>query len=131
MSPASTSYQSGRLAEDAAALLLTHHNVCIIEKNYRARGGEIDLIALDGETVCFIEVRYRRSAAYGGAIASISLPKQRRIAQTALAYLAQTARFTDRPCRFDVAILQGNLAEQRIAWLKNAFEITEEFGMQF
>lgn len=131
MSPASTSYQSGRLAEDAAALLLTHHSARIVEKNYRARGGEIDLIALDGETLCFIEVRYRRSAAYGGAIASISLQKRRRIAQTALAYLAQTAQLSDRPCRFDVAILQGDLAAQRITWLKNAFEITEEFGMQF
>jgi putative endonuclease len=106
---------TGATAEDIAASFLERAGLSIVTRNWRCRGGEIDLIARDGATLVFVEVRLRRSEAFGGARASITSAKQRRILHAARAYLA---RRQDEPCRCDVVLLdQRGVAD----WLRDAF----------
>ena len=85
-------------------------------RNYRCRSGEIDLIARDCDTLVFVEVRLRNSAAFGGAAASITASKRQRIACAARHYLGKLDH--EPPCRFD-AILLDALDSERIEWLRN------------
>ena len=115
-----SSKQAGDAAEDAALHHLQQAGLRLLERNYRTPGrggGEIDLIMRtpDGTTV-FVEVRQRASASHGGAAASISGTKQRRIIFAARHYLM---RFGEPPpCRFDVVLLESG----RLEWLPAAFE---------
>jgi len=109
--------QSGQAAEDAAAALLQAAGLAVLQRNYKTPGrggGEIDIIAREGATLVFIEVRQRKSAAYGGAAASISAAKQKHWRYAAQSYLQ---RFGNRPpdCRFDVVLFEGQAAPQ---WLR-------------
>jgi len=104
----------GAAAEGLAAEYLSARGLAIVARNYRCRGGEIDLIARDGDTLVFVEVRLRSSAAFGGAAASITAAKRRRIAIAARHYLAMLGR--EPSCRFD-AILLSALDPRRIEWL--------------
>ncbi len=88
-----------------------------MEKNYRCRHGEIDLIMRDGDSLVFIEVRYRRSGLFGGALASIDVHKQRKLISTASYYL-QTRKHACA-ARFDVVGIDGN---NQIDWVQNAFD---------
>ncbi|MBD3744262.1 YraN family protein [Klebsiella pneumoniae] len=89
-----------------------------IAANARERGGEIDLIMRDGTVTVFIEVRYRRSARYGDAAASVTPQKQQRLLKAARLWLCrQNGSFETVDCRFDVVAFTGN----DIQWLKNAF----------
>jgi putative endonuclease len=106
----------GAAAEALAAEFLVARGLVIVARNYRCRMGEIDLIARDRDTLVFIEVRLRSSAAFGGAAASITAIKRQRIALAAKHYLGKLGR--EPPCRFD-AILLDALDSQRIEWLKN------------
>jgi putative endonuclease len=108
----------GAAAEDLAASYLERQGLSIVERNYRCRGGEIDLIARDGETLVFVEVRLRGSAAYGGAAASIDAHKQRRVLHAARHYLARRG---EQSCRCD-AVLLDRLDGEAIEWIRNAFE---------
>lgn len=107
----------GQAAERLAAAWLQDRGLRILERNYRCRTGEIDLIARDGDTLVFVEVRLRRSRAYGGAAASVHEAKQRRLVSAARHYLMDRA---ESPCRFDVIVLDA-LDAQRIEWLRDAF----------
>ncbi len=107
----------GTAAEARAAHYLEGCGLKIVERNYRSRYGEIDLIAHDGAMLVFIEVRARKSNVFGGAAASITAAKQKKITRTALHYLAALGR-TPR-CRFD-AVLLGNNASA-IEWIRDAF----------
>ena len=104
----------GAAAEALAAEFLAQRGVDIVARNYRCRGGEIDLIARDRDTLVFVEVRLRSNAAFGGAAASITAAKRRRLARAAGHYLAKLGR--EPPCRFD-AILLDALDTRRIEWL--------------
>jgi putative endonuclease len=106
----------GAAAEALAAEFLVAQGLAIVARNYRCRRGEIDLIARDRDTLVFVEVRLRSSAAFGGAAASITTTKRQRIASAAKHYLATLGR--DPPCRFD-AILFDALDVQRLEWLKD------------
>lgn len=110
-------------AEEAAARWLQARGLEIVQRNYRvargphARGGEIDLIALDADgTLVFVEVRHRADTRHGGAAASVSRTKQQRIVHAARHYLAGLARLP--PCRFDVVALDGEV----VTWLRGAFD---------
>lgn len=93
-----------------------------VESNYNIRGGELDLILRQGETLVFVEVRYRQSKQYGGAAASISASKLAKLRRTALHYLQNKGLHPDRTvCRFDVVAINGNDPDIEIDWLKNAF----------
>ena len=110
---------SGRLAEEQAARFLERQGLSILARNFRCRGGELDLVCRDGATLVFVEVRLRRNAAFGGAGASITANKQRRVVLAARNYLAThgAASPADRPCRFDCVLLDG----EKIDWLRDAF----------
>lgn len=100
----------------AAARYLCERGVRIIARNVRLRIGEIDLIGQIGDTLLFVEVRLRRSDRHGGAAASITPGKQRRIIAAARAWLG--AR--DVPCRFDAVLIDGEPA--RMTWIQDAFQ---------
>jgi putative endonuclease len=104
---------SGARAEALAAEFLTRHGLAIIARNFRTRFGEIDLIARDGRMLVFVEVRMRRSGAFGGAIESITARKRARLVAAANGYLAMLGR--EPPCRFD-AILMHELDSRTIEW---------------
>ncbi len=116
----SPTVRTGLAHEQIALDHLLAQGLTLEQRNYRCRLGEIDLIMRDGQTVIFVEVRYRRSAGHGGALASIGHAKTRRIAMSAQTYLKQRYGTLDMPMRFDVVALDGPAPTLR--WLKAAFE---------
>lgn len=110
---------SGQLAEDAAARYLVRQGLTVLARNFRCRGGEIDLVCRDRKTLVFVEVRLRRNANYGGAGASITGTKQRRVILAAQHYLLAHAA-SESDCRFDCILLDGT-EETDIEWLRDAF----------
>lgn len=114
-----TKRADGNAAESLAAAWLERQGLRIIARNYGCRSGEIDLIAVDGGgTLVFVEVRLRRSNAFGGAAASVNRAKQARIVSAARHYLMNKP---EQPCRFDVILLDA-LDADAIEWVRNAFE---------
>jgi putative endonuclease len=113
-----TTSGSGKRAEDLAARFLERQGLVVLARNFRCRGGEIDLVCRDRKSLVFVEVRLRRNAAYGGAGASITASKQRRVILAARHYLA-TLSAADSDCRFDCLLLDG-LAENNIEWVRDA-----------
>ena len=107
----------GEAAEDLAAAFLQEAGLILVERNYRCRFGEIDLIAREGSTLVFVEVRMRSSERFGGAGASITVAKRTKLLRTARFYLAGIARAP--ACRFDALLVNGR--NNSIEWLKNAF----------
>lgn len=113
----------GRKAEQHAERYLSQNGLQLLERNYRCRGGEIDLVMSEGQTLVFIEVRYRSHQSFGGAAASVDRHKQQRLLLAAQHYLQQQ-RSADRPCRFDVvAIDPGKDGTPSLQWIKNAIEL--------
>lgn len=110
----------GALAEQLAAHYLQQHGLKLIHANYRCRFGEIDLVMQEGDTHVFVEVRLRRSAAFGGAAASIDARKQAKLVKTAQHYLSTFQRIP--PCRFDAILMQTSNIDN-IEWIKNAFSV--------
>ncbi len=107
----------GEAAESLAASFLCEQGLVISERNYRCRFGEIDLIAREGVTLVFVEVRQRRSDSFGGAAESITAAKRSRLVAAARHYLAR--RRSVPPCRFDAVLIRGE--PPRIEWIRNAF----------
>ncbi|MEF8730610.1 MAG: YraN family protein [Candidatus Accumulibacter meliphilus] len=110
----------GLLAERLAAAFLERNGLSILARNYRCRGGEVDLICEDRQVLVFVEVRLRRNTAYGGAAASITRAKQGRIILAARHYLASHRARREPECRFDCLLLDA-LSEAAIEWLRDAF----------
>ncbi len=114
---------SGPEGEQAAARFLEGRGYRIVERNYRTKRGEIDLIAEDGGTLVFVEVKARLNDRFGGPAAAVTASKQARIARIAQHYLARR-RLKDRPCRFDVVLIWGDDPKtRRIEVLAGAFEV--------
>lgn len=112
----------GAVAESLVARYLARRGLVVVARNVRCRGGEVDLVCLDHGIVVFVEVRLRTNTRFGGAAASITATKQRRIVMAARWWLAGPGRpHANRPCRFDAALL-ASLDEDRIEWLKAAFD---------
>lgn len=105
-------------AEDKAARWCQRQGWKLLTQNYRVKGGEIDLICMDGTTLVFIEVRQRQSNRYGGAAASITKSKQRKLILAAQLYLQGNPAMARKPARFDVLALGGG---EDIDWIKSAF----------
>lgn len=108
---------TGTRAEDLCADLLRRAGLRILARNWRCRFGEIDLVAEEGATLVFAEVRLRRDTAYGGAAESITAAKRARLLAAARLYLAARGPVD---CRFDVLLLDA-LAPARIRWIRDAF----------
>jgi putative endonuclease len=111
---------AGQRAEDCALAYLQAQGLALVERNYRCRGGEIDLVMRDGGKIVFVEVRFRSSQRFGGALASVGNRKQARLIHAASHYLA-TKRI-DRPARFDVAAVSPDQGKLAIQWIKDAFQ---------
>ncbi len=115
-----TTKQKGDTAEDRALQYLQTQGLLVLQRNYRTPGrggGEIDLIMQDVEgTLVFVEVRQRTNARHGGALASVTHTKQRRIVFAAQHYLLKLRQLP--PCRFDVMADDGT----KLHWVKAAFD---------
>lgn len=114
----------GRDAENACCKYLQAQGLKLLARNYHGRRGELDLIMRDRNTVVFVEVRYRRSAAFGGALESITGSKQQKLRLTAEQYLQQETDLTNG--RFDVVAMTETVhnngeGDYTFDWIKNAF----------
>jgi len=110
----------GSAAERAVAEFLRERGYHVLERNFRCRGGEIDLIALDGATLVFVEVKVRRTLARGAPIEAVTPQKQARVRKAAQSYLAFCGRLFQR-IRFDVISVMQTRKTRDITHLKSAF----------
>jgi len=110
----------GRMGEDLACRELRRRGYAIVARRYRTRHGEIDVVAREGETIVFVEVKARRGDAFGGGSAAVTAWKQQRIARMAADYLARRG-LVDAPCRFDVVAVEFGAGRPRIEVYTHAF----------
>jgi putative endonuclease len=115
----------GKAGEEAALEYLLQQGYHVLERNYRCRFGEIDLIAQDGNTLAFIEVKTRRSQRFGPAAAAITYEKQRHLVKASQVYLTQR-RKVDELCRFDVVTIDLEAHTTRIELIKDAFQAASD-----
>jgi putative endonuclease len=112
----------GKKGEDLAADYLVDAGFRIVERNYRCVFGEIDIVAEEGETLVFVEVKSRRSEAYGSPQMAVSHEKQKKLSRSAMHYL-QENRLSHRPARFDVMAVKLLPTSCKIELIRNAFEL--------
>ena len=112
-----STHARGNVAEELAASWLTEQGYRIVARNVRTRAGEIDIVARDGDTLCFLEVA---TADYGPAIAAVTPAKQRRLARAASAYLVHRA--SEGPCRFDVLGMDLENGTWHYTLIRDAFQ---------
>ena len=106
----------GQVGEDDALRYLAQNGLTMVERNFRCKGGEIDLVMQQQAMLVFVEVRKRTGNRHGGAAASVTASKQARLILAAQIYLQ---RYKNPPaCRFDVVAIDGTV----LTWLKNAIE---------
>lgn len=110
-----TTKQIGAAGEEIAARHLVAQGLQVLARNFRVKGGEIDIVCRDGATVVFVEVRQRASAGFGGAAYSITPAKQKRLILVARHWLA---RHGDCDCRFDCVLIDGG----KLEWIRHAFD---------
>lgn len=115
--PVAPHLAKGKQAEQDATAYLQHNGVRILHKNYRCKGGEIDIIAQDRKMLLFVEVRSRTSTLFGSAIETITLHKQKRIVKAARHYLGKYSSSTIPPCRFDAIVIDNHT----LKWEKDCF----------
>jgi putative endonuclease len=111
----------GKTGEDLACRELERRGYAILERRWRQAGGEIDIIARDGGTIVFVEVKARDGAAFGDGSEAVTVHKQRRIVQLALRYLARRG-WLNSPCRFDVVAVAIDREPPTIEIFRNAFD---------
>lgn len=113
----------GNIGEDLAVKALKKQKYKIIERNFNARIGEIDIIAKDKDYLCFVEVRMRKNEYHGSGKETVNIYKQRKIIKAAQVYL-QLHNLSSVPCRFDVVSITGDGGKEScVEIIKNAFEI--------
>lgn len=112
----------GKRGEELAAKRLSKLGYKILEKNYRTPVGEIDIIAMEGGTLVFVEVKSRRDDSFGAPELAVTRHKQRQIARAALVYIMDK-RKSGSPCRFDVVGITSAGGELKVSVIKNAFEL--------
>lgn len=111
--------------ERAAQRELERRGLRLRDANVRYRGGELDLVMDDGDTLVFVEVRYRRGTSHGGGVGSITAAKCRKLVRAAGLYLSSHPALARRACRFDVMAVSGDLAAPAFEWVRNAFTLDE------
>jgi putative endonuclease len=118
-------HQFGQASEVCAEQFLRAKGYRILERNLRTSLGELDLVAEDAGVLVFVEVKGRATEAFGGALLAVDHRKRAKLVRLASQYLAQR-HLSDRPCRFDVVLVQGHPSAQgQIEHLQNAFEVAE------
>ena len=113
--------RKGLQYESLAKKHLLKQGLTLFQQNYHSRFGEIDLVMLEGNTVCFIEVKYRKSQDFGGAASAISYSKRQKIIKTALIFMSENQKLANRAMRFDALMLQQIDQDININWIQNAF----------
>jgi putative endonuclease len=117
--------RKGHEGEQAALRLLENAGLQLLERNYRCRLGEIDLIMMHcrahKKTLVFVEVRYRHSTFFGGAAASVNAAKQKKIIRAAQYFLKTHAQYQPLPARFDVVAIGGESNAPNLNWIQQAF----------
>lgn len=118
---------TGALGEDEAVRLLKKQGYKILERNYRIRGGEIDIIARDGDYICFVEVKLRKSNNYGSPAEYITHKKKEKLIKTAMLY-SQRKHLEKYPMRFDAVVINAAASNNKLKVdysevIKNAFEL--------
>ncbi len=103
-----TAVSIGALGEEAAALALKKRGYKILERNFRSKMGEIDIIAKDGDYTCFVEVRLRKTNDFGSPADTIGIEKQRKIIKTATVYAVKNNIY-DTKMRFDVVLINADV----------------------
>ncbi len=116
----SSTHSKGRAGETLAVGWLESHGYRILERNYRTPVGEIDLVAMEDGTLCFVEVKARATTRYGPAVTAIGSRQQQRVARAAALYLASDG--WAGPCRFDVLGLDLRGETWHFELVKNAFD---------
>jgi len=117
--------RQGNAAEAAACVELERQGLRLIARNVRFPFGEVDLVMQAATTVVFVEVRFRTSAAYGGAAVSIDAGKRRKLANAAQAWLGMNPKFAKAPCRFDVVAVSPEGEGLRCEWIPAAFTLDD------
>jgi len=112
----------GKEAETLAGRYLARQGLALVQRNYHSRYGEIDLVMTDGDSIVFVEVRYRQRSAFGNAAETVDRRKQARIIACARYYLQQHPVASTHPCRFDVIGVSGSFGNPQIEWIVDAFQ---------
>ncbi len=118
----SQTQQTGQAAELFVCHYLQEQGLCLIQRNYCCRFGEIDLIMRDVQDLVFIEVRYRAQIKFGDGLDSVCFAKQRRLIRSAEYYLQKHVGLSQAPCRFDVVAVTSQLHRSHVQWVKHAFQ---------
>ena len=121
--PADPRKELGRIGEEAAAATLKRCGLSILKRNYTCTRGEIDIVALDGQVICFVEVKTRRPDAMLPPERSVTTAKRRQVHRVARHYL-RSHDLQDRTCRFDIASVicpESGSGEPRVELFRNAF----------
>jgi putative endonuclease len=114
--------QRGTASEQLAVDYLHARGLIVLARNVRCRAGELDLICLDGGVLAIVEVRQRAKHDFGGALASVTWRKQRKIIRATQFFLQRQAKWRSRVMRFDVVAVEGLPdGAHRIVWIKDAF----------
>jgi putative endonuclease len=116
----------GKSGEELAVALLEGNGYKILTRNYKTKLGEIDIIARDKDTICFVEVKTRHSDKHGLPQESVQGTKQRQISKTALMYLKEN-NLLDKKARFDVVSIRYCESTYKLELIKDAFELDESF----
>ena len=111
------SYDIGKQAENEAVKILKRMKYEIIARNFYTRLGEIDIVARDGEYICFVEVRMRKNNKFGSPADTIDIHKQRKIINTAKVYAAKNGIY-DTPMRFDAVLINGDTEHGKLHNIK-------------
>jgi putative endonuclease len=117
---------TGKSGEELAAALLRENGYKILARNYKTKLGEIDIVAKEKDTFCFVEVKTRHSDRFGLPQEAVLNTKQRQISKTALSFLKEN-RLLDKKARFDVVSILYSEDSPRVELIKNAFELDERF----
>lgn len=118
----------GKQGEETAAVFLKNQGYRILERNFKNKLGEIDIIAKDADVICFIEVKTRTSGDFGSPLEAITKSKQHKLSKVALSYL-KTNNLMDENARFDiVSVEKDEKGQERVEILKDAFELSSPYS---
>lgn len=112
----------GASLEGIAAKYIEDKGGTVIERNFRCKGAEIDIIARDDKYICFVEVKYRKNNKYGGPQAAVNYAKRQKICMASGYFLLTKGLDESTPIRYDVIAILGDENSYKINWIKNAFE---------
>lgn len=115
-------HANGADGEQHALDHLERHGLRLVARNVHTRGGEIDLVMLDGATLVFVEVRSRAARGLVSAVESVTPVKQQRVMTAARVFLARNPMHAERACRFDVVGITHAAGRHTLEWVRNAFE---------